>query len=119
MLTTRLPAIVAGADAQASVSERKPTGTPASAHTSAASRLTASLLSGSIGQAMRLMIGRRRSSSAPPATARAISTARRVVVSPTTSTAWKCLLVLAKIASSSCSGRVAGGTSSAVTTGPQ
>ena len=35
-LTTRLPAIVAGAEAPASVSERKPTGTPASAATSAA-----------------------------------------------------------------------------------
>ena len=90
MLTTRLPASVAGADAQASVSERNPTGTPASAQTSAASRLTASLLSGSIGQAMRLMMGRRRSSSSPPATTRAISTTRRVMSSPTTSTAWKC-----------------------------
>ncbi len=93
--------MVAGADAQASVSERKPTGTPASAHTSAASRLTASLPSGSIGQAMRLMIGRRRSSSSPPATTRAISTTRRVMSSPTTSTAWKCLLVLEKTASAS------------------
>ena len=117
--TTRLPESEAGAVPQPSVSERKPQGTPAAAQTRAASRLTASLPSGSTGQAIRLTSGRRRSSSAPPRTAAAISTSSRAGRSPTQVTAWKCFVVLASTAAASCRAREATGASPAATIGPQ
>ena len=80
----------------------KHTGTPASAKTRAASMPSVSCSKGEMVPMRSLRTGRRRSSAALPAMTVAISTAQRAWRAPMTMPC-RCLTVLAKPTSSSCS----------------
>ena len=104
--TTRAPAEVAGAVVPSVGIASIPTGIPAAAKTSAASRPSWSWASGAIEQMRSEMGGRSRSASRLPARTVAISTARRAGSEPMT-IPWKCLTVLLTAASISWSWDVA------------
>ena len=113
--TTRLPASVAGAVETQLVIVMKPTGMPASALTSAASRLPPSWPSGGKVHCMLESTGRLRSSSRPPAMSAAISTEASASRSVTMDSVCTCLVELFQMASSSCRLRVSLGLSWAET----
>ncbi len=71
-----------------------PTGTPASAKTSAASMPSSSWASGEIAQISEDSGGRCRRTASEPASTRAISTAWRAIRAPMTVSVWTCLTVL-------------------------
>ena len=91
--TTNAPAEVDGAVVPSVGIDRKPTGIPASAMTSADSRPAWSCASGAMEQTRFEKTGRARRASRDPATTVAISTANRAASSPMTMP-WKCLTVL-------------------------
>jgi hypothetical protein len=91
--TTNAPAEVDGAVVPSVGIDRKPTGIPASAMTSADSRPAWSCANGAMEQIRFEKAGRVRRASRDPATTVAISTANRAASSPMTMP-WKCLTVL-------------------------
>ena len=96
MPTTSEPAIVIGVVEPPIGMVTKPTGTPAAAKTSAASRVPSSLPSGVTVPSKAEMGGCSRASLSPPATTRAISTAARAWTGSTTVTVCTCLPVFAR-----------------------
>ena len=114
-LRTRTPAGVAGAVAHAIGMTTNPQGTPARPYTIAASSASPSNVSGLRLTSNAERMGRDRSASAPPATARAIATAPSACSGSTAVMSWTCLLLFVSCARSSWSGRTATGRSPAST----
>ena len=106
--TTMVPAMVAGDVEPAVAIDMNPTGSPASAKTSADSMPCESCASGAMVHTSNDTGGRLRIVSLSPAMTWAISIAYRPVAWPITVSVWTCFTVLRSEASSSCKGAVAG-----------